>query len=282
MGEKYPGVSKAARHSLRGVSQQVFVASGDDGMLRVFRADTLELLDSIKLDLGPNRVVYDPHTKLLYVGYGGKDAAKDYGEVGIIEAKTEKHIGDIKVDGHPGELLLDQSGKTLFVFVSATNKVQVVDTNKREVVSTWPVSSQRNGDGAFDERTHRLFGGTRTPPRMLVVDSQTGTEIANLATVEGMDGVYFDAAHKRVYVSGAAIRAPGMLSRISKTTLATAKLSGKSRQDLEPVLPSGRRNSTVTTWPRPLTTRNRPRFSCSNQSSETLLALLKFLGRKKQ
>jgi DNA-binding beta-propeller fold protein YncE len=181
---------------------KVFVASGDDGVLRVFRGDTLELLDSIKLDLGPNRVVYDPHAKLLYVGYGGKDAGKDYGEVGIIDAKTDKHIGDIKVDGHSGELLLDQSGKTLFVFVSATNKVQVVDTNKREVVSTWPVSSQRNGDGALDERTHRLFVGTRTPPRMLVVDSQTGKEIANLATVEGMDGVYFDASHKRVYVSG--------------------------------------------------------------------------------
>src|SRR5258708_36376483 len=34
---------------------KVLVASGDDGMLRVFRGDTLELLDSIKLDLGPNR-----------------------------------------------------------------------------------------------------------------------------------------------------------------------------------------------------------------------------------
>ncbi len=181
---------------------KVFVASGDDGMLRVFRGDTLGLVDSIKLDMGPNRVVFDSHTKLLYVGYGGKDAGKDYGEVGVIDAKTDKHIGDIKVDGHPGELLLDQSGKTLFVFVSATSKVQVVDTNKREVVSTRPVSSQRNGDGAFDEKTHRLFIGTRTPPRMLVVDSQAGKEIANLPTVEGMDGVYFDAGHKRVYVSG--------------------------------------------------------------------------------
>src|SRR6266478_3506165 len=112
---------------------KLFVASGDDGMLRVFCGDSLELLDSTKLDLGPNRVVYDPHTELLYVGYGGKDAGKDYGQVGVIDAKTNKHIGDIKVDGHPGELLLDQSGKTLFVFVSATSKVQVVDTNKREV-----------------------------------------------------------------------------------------------------------------------------------------------------
>src|SRR5258707_12001299 len=42
---------------------------------------------------------------------------------------------DIKVEAHPAELLLDQSGKTLFVFVSAASKVQVVDTKTRQVVS---------------------------------------------------------------------------------------------------------------------------------------------------
>lgn len=55
---------------------KVFVASGDDGMLRALRGDTLDLLDSIKLDLAPNRVIYDPHTKLLYVGYGARTRAK--------------------------------------------------------------------------------------------------------------------------------------------------------------------------------------------------------------
>src|ERR1700686_5101529 len=171
-------------------------------MLRVCRGDTLELLDSIKLELGPNRVTYDPHTKILYVGYGGKDAGKDYGMVGIIDAKTDKSLGDIKVDGPPAELLLDKSGKTLYVFVSASSKVQVLDTQKREVVSTWPVSSQRNGDGAFDEKTHRLFIGTRTPPQMIVMDSNTGKEVAALPTVEGSWGVYFNAAQQRIYVSG--------------------------------------------------------------------------------
>lgn len=197
-----PGFKKTQGVAYVRSLNKVFVASGDDGMLRVFRGDTLDLLDAVKLDFGPNRVVFDPHAELLYVGYGGKDAGKDYGQVGIIDAKTDKHIGDIKVDAHPAELLLDASGKTLFVFVSAVSKVQVVDTNKREVVSNWPVSSQRNGDGAFDEKTHRLFIGTRTPPQMIVMDSQSGKEIANLPTVEGMDGVYFDAAQKRVYVSG--------------------------------------------------------------------------------
>jgi hypothetical protein len=197
-----PGFKKTQGIAYVPSLNKLFVASGDDGMVRVFRGDTLDLLDSIKLDLGPNRVAYDPHTQLLYVGYGGKDAGKDYGEIGIIDAKTDKHVGDVKVEAHPSELLLDQSGKSLYVFVSVASVVQVVDTKKREVVSTWPTSSKRNGDGALDEKNHRLLIGTRTPPEMIAMDSQTGKQVANLPTAESMDGVYFDAVRRRVYVSG--------------------------------------------------------------------------------
>ena len=197
-----PGFKKTQGIAYMPSLNKVFVASGDDGMVRVFRGDTLELLNEIKLDLGPNRVAYDPHTQLLYVGYGGKDAGKDYGEIGIIDAKTDKHLGDVKVEAHPSELLLDETGKTLFVFMSGASKIQVVDTKRHKVVSTWPVSSKRNGDGALDEKTNRLFIGTRTPPEMIAMDSRTGKEVADLPTVEGMDGVYFDPRLKRIYVSG--------------------------------------------------------------------------------
>src|SRR6266487_1887479 len=125
---------------------KLFVASGDDGMLRIFRGDTLELLDSLHLEPGPNRVVYEPKSKLVYVGYGGKDAGKDYGAVGIIDARNNKLVGDIRVVAHPSALLLDSAGTTLFVFVSIANQLQVIDTNKRQVVCTWPVTSQHPGD----------------------------------------------------------------------------------------------------------------------------------------
>ena len=197
-----PGFKKTQGIAYVPSVNKVFVASGDDGMLRVFRGDTLELLDSLKLERGPNRVAFEPNSEILYVGYGGKDAGKDYGQVGIIDAKTDKSLGDIKVEAHPAELLLDKSGKTLYVFISAASKVQVVDTKKREVVATWSTSSQRNGDGAFDEKTHRLFIGTRTPPQMIVMDSGSGKEVAVLPTVEGMDGVYFNEKQKRIYISG--------------------------------------------------------------------------------
>src|SRR5215469_16033448 len=34
---------------------KLFVASGDDAMVRVFKGDTLDILDSIQLEPGPNR-----------------------------------------------------------------------------------------------------------------------------------------------------------------------------------------------------------------------------------
>lgn len=185
-----------------GSLNKLFVASGDDGMLRVFRGDTLELRDSITLGRGANRVAYDLNHQLLYVGYGGKDAGKDFGEVGIVDARTNKHIGDVPVVAHPAELLLDKSGNTLYVFIPVPSKIHVVDTRKRQVLSTWPVSSEGPGDAAFDEATHRLLIATRVPPLMIAMDSRSGKEVANQPTVEGMDGAYFDAAHHRVYVSG--------------------------------------------------------------------------------
>jgi hypothetical protein len=119
-----PGFKKTQGIAYVASLNKLFVASGDDGMLRVFRGDTLELLDAIKLDRGSNRVGYDPRAKVLYVGYGGKDAHKNYGEVGIIDARADKHLSDVQVDAHPAELLLDTSGKTLFVFVPAVSRVQ--------------------------------------------------------------------------------------------------------------------------------------------------------------
>jgi DNA-binding beta-propeller fold protein YncE len=197
-----PGFKKAQGALFVPELNKLFLASGDDGMVRVFRGDTFELLDSIPLEPGPNRIVYEPKSKLVYVGYGGQDAGKDYGEIGIIDARRDKQLGDIKVVVHPSELLLDKLGTTLFVFSSIANRLQVIDLSKQQIVATWAVKSKRPGDAALDEATSRLFIGTYTPAEMIVMDSKAGKEIAHLPTAEGMDGVYFDSLRKRVYVSG--------------------------------------------------------------------------------
>jgi DNA-binding beta-propeller fold protein YncE len=181
---------------------KIFVAGGDDGMVRVFSGKSFLLLDSIKLDRGANRVKYDPRKKLLYVGYGGKDAGQDYGEIAIIGAATDKVVATVQVDAHPAELLLSDSGEKLFAFIHQRNEIQVIDTQNRKVIATWPVSSTSPGDAALDESLQRLLIGTHTPPSMIVMDARTGRQVTSLPTVEGMDGVYFDTTRKRGYVSG--------------------------------------------------------------------------------
>src|SRR5260370_22479591 len=83
-----PGLKKPQGIAYVPSLNKVFFASGDDGMLRVFRGDTLELLDSIKLDLGANRATYDARKKLLYVGYGGEQARQYHGTARANAAPT--------------------------------------------------------------------------------------------------------------------------------------------------------------------------------------------------
>jgi DNA-binding beta-propeller fold protein YncE len=152
------------------------------------------------------------------------------------------------------------SGKTLYVFISSVRKVQVVDTKKREVVATWPTSSQRNGDGAFDEKNHRLFIGTRTPPKMIVMDSNTGKEVAALPTVEGMDGVYFNAAQKRIYVSGGRDNGVGYIFVISRKMRTITKPSAKYPRSRGPAPSFGRRNAIASISGRHPAARKKRRF----------------------
>src|ERR1700740_484385 len=56
---------------------KIFVASGDDGVVRALDSETFALRDAIQLEPGPHRVAYDSRVELLYIGYGGKDAGKE-------------------------------------------------------------------------------------------------------------------------------------------------------------------------------------------------------------
>jgi len=195
-----PGFKKPQGILYVGSLNKLFVASGDDAMLRVFKGDTLQPAAEIRLEPGPNRVIYDPESRELYVGYGGKDAGKDYGVVGIIDAGENRQIADIKVAAHPAELLLDRG--RLFALIPTATHLQVIDRKTRQVTATWSTNDARPGDAAFDPATHRIFVGTKKPAQLLVLDSQSGKQMAAQPTIDGMDGVYFDTKRKRIYVSG--------------------------------------------------------------------------------
>jgi len=183
--------------------KKLFVASGNDGICRVYNGETLELIESIKLDLGPDLVGYNPRTKLLYLGYGGEDAKKEFGDLAIIDARKNKHVGDIQTSAHPGGILVDDSGRRIYITIPQNSEVAVIDAKSNKIIKTWRATeAQRTVSLALDAAHGRLFVGARNPARVIVYDINSFQRVADFPTVGLMDGMFFDGARKRLYVSG--------------------------------------------------------------------------------
>src|SRR5258708_26096538 len=72
-----------------------------------------------------------------------------------------------------------------------------------KVVATGPVAGAKaNFPMALDEANHRVFIGCRRPAKVLVYDTTTGKESGSFDIVGDTDDLFYDAARKRLYVSG--------------------------------------------------------------------------------
>jgi WD40 repeat protein len=177
----------------------LFVTNGTDGTCKIFRGDNFKLIDSLALGTDANQVGYDPDTKYLYAGLGDRNS----GALAIIDTLTNKRIGEIKTDARPGGVTFEKPGPRIFVNLNGATKLGVLDSKKREQIGTWPVAGAENyGPLALDESHHRLFLGSRKPPLLIVFDTETGKQVTQLESVPNIDGVWYDAPRKRVYVTG--------------------------------------------------------------------------------
>lgn len=173
---------------------------GGDGAVKIFDGTTYKLVDTVPFPDGDSdQIRYDPATHIVYVGYG--DAEK--GAIGMIDARTDKRIdGDFIVGAHPESFQLEASGSKIFVNLESINQVAVIDRNTHKVTK-WPLKEAgTNFPMALDEPHHRLIIGARRPPRLLVLDSESGKVVANVPSANDTDDLWFDPDRKRVYVPG--------------------------------------------------------------------------------
>jgi hypothetical protein len=60
---------------------------------------------------------------------------------------------------------------------------------------------QANFPMALDESAHRLYVGCRKPARLVVMDTERGVPVADVAISGDTDDLFFDAKRQRIYVS---------------------------------------------------------------------------------
>ena len=122
----------------------------------------------------------------------------------IIDTKTFKHNGDITLSGRHSEAMsIDRKGKKLYVILSSTNEIGVVDLDTRELLAKWPVpEAEVENSMALDEANHRLFIATGKPPKFFVFDTDSGKVVTVLPCAGLNDEMWFDSGRKRIYVTG--------------------------------------------------------------------------------
>ena len=175
---------------------KIFIANAQSGACEVFDGSSFKRIKSIKLSDDADNIRYDAATRRVYVGYGN-------GALGIIDAATGDQLGEIKLDGHPESFQLEKSGPRIFVNIPTSQKIAVVDREKRAAVTAWPVGgATANFPMALDETHHRLFVGFRKPAKLVVYDTESGKVIANLDSPGDADDIFHDGTRQRIYISG--------------------------------------------------------------------------------
>jgi DNA-binding beta-propeller fold protein YncE len=196
---------------------------------------TYEITKTVKLsgfgdpNRGADNGAYDPATHLIYAcvevfeDFGGSgDHGSNNASVDIVDTKTAKLVGSIKLPGgDPAGIAIEPAGKRLYVtmgdIVDGESHVAVVDLEKRAVVAQWPITDGPVPHTAgLDAAHHRLFVGSRLKPhtgnvggghqhepgRLTVINTETGKVVQGLDSVGGADDLQYDAATGRIYFVG--------------------------------------------------------------------------------
>jgi len=178
---------------------KLFVANAGNGMVNVYDGKTWALRKSIALgeEADTDNLRYDEASKRVYVGI--------VGGIAMIDAATEAHVEkDLKGSGgHSESFQLEKKGSRVFVNVPDDSSVVNVIDRKTGELTKWELNGAKaNFPMALDEDNHRLFVVTRRPPLVVVLNTDTGKEVARVPVGGSADDVYFDAERKRIYAIG--------------------------------------------------------------------------------
>jgi hypothetical protein len=172
----------------------IFVGNGS-GSFNVFDGRDYHLLKSLHPGDDCDNVRYDTRTQRVYVIHAPRSLA-------VIDAKTRTLLKEIPLPADPESFQLERGRPRIYLNTPSPSQVVVIDTEKSAVQKLYPL--KRGGENfpmALDEAHHRLLVGCRRPPVLVVLDTETGREVASVAIPGDTDDVWYDAEQRRIYFS---------------------------------------------------------------------------------
>ncbi len=165
----------------------------------------------------PDNAAFDTAKGLYYVAVRTRSEGSKAASIEIVDTHECKLIGSIKMDGQePAAIALDPASNRLYAgmgdVVNGQSVVKVVDTEKRAIISIWPITGGPQPHvAALDTEHHRLLLGSRLggghtvePGKLVVMNTDTGKVVQILDAPGGGDEIFYDQPSGRVYFSGSA------------------------------------------------------------------------------
>jgi hypothetical protein len=176
-------------------SDRVVVACGGDGTVRIFGAGDLSPVAQVGLGDDADDARIDPRDGRVLVGYGS-------GGLAILDPAHGAKLTDVALPEHPEGFELDTATDRVFVNLPTRGEIAVVDLRDGRPSATWRVLGARsNFPLAIDGAGALLATVFRKPPKLALLDAQTGAVKADAETCGDADDVFFDGERSRIYVS---------------------------------------------------------------------------------
>ena len=201
-----------APHSIlvRPGASTIVVTDSGKTMTKILDAETYNIKGSIKLTEGADSAAYDPETNVYYIVTGGKDVDMKTASVEAVNPDTGQLLGQVTFsDNHVEAIALEQHGSRIFVNLTQTNKMAVVDRKTMKEIAEWPVPpAQQNAMVAFDEPQHRLYivcrANTSGDPAgtVVVMNSDNGRVVGTAGAPMRSDQVLYNPGTHRLFVPG--------------------------------------------------------------------------------
>ena len=166
-----------------------FTDDGKAGTVSAFDPKNLAILKTIKTSPDADGIALDPFSGHVFVING------DTGTITVIDPAKKSAIATITTGAALEAAVSDGSGK-LFVDGVEKHDMIVIDTKSNAVLNHFPMPTCERPHGiALDPATHRVFA-TCANKVMVVVDADTGKNIATLPIGAMNDGAVFDPVRK--------------------------------------------------------------------------------------
>jgi len=171
-----------------------FTSNGGDSTVTIFDTETLKTTGHVKVGNRPDAILYDPASERVFTfNAGSKDAT-------ALAAATGEVAGTVKLDGRPEFAVADDKGM-VYVNLEDKNEVVAFDARSLAVKNRWPLAPGEEPAGlAIDRSKRRLFSSCHNE-KMVILDADTGKQLAAVPIGKGTDACVFDAEAKLAFSS---------------------------------------------------------------------------------